>query len=73
MIAIDEFHHVAAADDNRLGEILRKLLAREKAHVMAMTGSYFRGDSVPVLRPRMRRGSSLSPTATMSSLKAMST
>lgn len=51
MIAIDEFHHVAAADDNRLGEILRKLLAREKAHVMAMTGSYFRGDSVPVLRP----------------------
>lgn len=51
MIAIDEFHHVAAADDNRLGEILRKLLTREKAHVMAMTGSYFRGDSVPVLRP----------------------
>jgi len=51
MIAIDEFHHVAAADDNRLGEILRKMLAREKAHVMAMTGSYFRGDSVPVLRP----------------------
>ena len=51
MIAIDEFHHVAAAEDNRLGEILRKLLAREKAHVMAMTGSYFRGDSVPVLRP----------------------
>ena len=51
LIAIDEFHHVAAADDNRLGEILRKLLAREKAHMMAMTGSYFRGDSVPVLRP----------------------
>jgi hypothetical protein len=51
MIAIDEFHHVAAADDNRLGEILRKLLAREKAHMMAMTGSYFRGDSVPVLHP----------------------
>lgn len=51
MIAVDEFHHVAATDDNRLGEILRKLLAREKAHMMAMTGSYFRGDSVPVLRP----------------------
>jgi hypothetical protein len=51
LIAVDEFHHVAAADDNRLGEILRKLLAREKAHMMAMTGSYFRGDSVPVLRP----------------------
>lgn len=51
LIAVDEFHHVAAADDNRLGEILRKLLAREKTHMMAMTGSYFRGDSVPVLRP----------------------
>lgn len=51
LIAIDEFHHVAASDDNRLGEILRRLLNRERAHVMAMTGSYFRGDSVPVLRP----------------------
>lgn len=51
LIAIDEFHHVAASDDNRLGDILRQVLAREKAHVMAMTGSYFRGDAVPVLRP----------------------
>lgn len=51
LLAIDEFHHVAAADDNRLGEILRRVLTRERAHVMAMTGSYFRGDSVPVLRP----------------------
>lgn len=51
LIAIDEFHHVAASDNNKLGEILRRLLSREKAHMMAMTGSYFRGDSVPVLRP----------------------
>lgn len=51
LIAIDEFHHVSAGDDNRLGEILRRLLNRGEAHVMAMTGSYFRGDSVPVLRP----------------------
>jgi len=51
LIAIDEFHHVSAGEDNRLGEILRRLLDREQAHVMAMTGSYFRGDSVPVLRP----------------------
>lgn len=51
LIAIDEFHHVAASDDNRLGGILRRLLGREQAHVMAMTGSYFRGDSIPVLRP----------------------
>lgn len=50
-IAIDEFHHVSAADNNRLGEILRRLIAREQAHIMAMTGSYFRGDAVPVLRP----------------------
>jgi len=51
LLAIDEFHHVSAGDDNRLGEILRRILTRGKAHVMAMTGSYFRGDSVPVLRP----------------------
>lgn len=51
LIAIDEFHHVAASDDNRLGEILRQILHRERAHVMAMTGSYFRGNGVPVLRP----------------------
>lgn len=51
LIAIDEFHHVAASDENRLGEILRRLLTRDKAHMVAMTGSYFRGDSVPVLRP----------------------
>jgi hypothetical protein len=51
LIAIDEFHHVSASEDNRLGEILRKLLAREKSHVVAMTGSYFRGDAVSVLGP----------------------
>ncbi len=51
LIAIDEFHHVSAGDDNRLGEILRRILSRGRAHVMAMTGSYFRGDTVPVLRP----------------------
>lgn len=50
-IAIDEFHHVSAADNNRLGDILRRIIARGAAHVMAMTGSYFRGDAVPVLRP----------------------
>jgi hypothetical protein len=49
-IAIDEFHHVSASDHNRLGVILRALVAREKCHLMAMTGSYFRGDAEPVLR-----------------------
>ena len=51
MVAIDEFHHVSASEENRLGEILRQLVARDRAHIMAMTGSYFRGDTAPVLRP----------------------
>ena len=50
-LAIDEFHHVSAADNNRLGDILRRIVARDKTHLMAMTGSYFRGDAIPVLRP----------------------
>lgn len=52
MIAIDEFHHVSAdSDNNRLGAQLRELIERDKAHLVAMTGSYFRGDSIPVLLP----------------------
>ena len=50
-IAIDEFHHVSASDNNRLGVILRSLINRAECHVMAMTGSYFRGDADPVMRP----------------------
>ncbi len=50
-IAIDEFHHVSASDNNRLGVILRSLINRAECHVIAMTGSYFRGDAAPVLRP----------------------
>lgn len=51
VIAIDEFHHVSADGDNRLGEVLRSIMAKSDAHVVAMTGSYFRGDSIPVLLP----------------------
>ncbi|MDA8889056.1 DEAD/DEAH box helicase family protein [Hellea sp.] len=51
LIAIDEFHHVSADKDNVLGSQLGALLDRDQAHVVAMTGSYFRGDSVPVLSP----------------------
>jgi hypothetical protein len=51
LIAIDEFHHVSAGDDNKLGAHLAAFIARDKAHVIAMTGSYFRGDAVPVLAP----------------------
>src|SRR5699024_2783760 len=51
LIAIDEFHHVSANPDNRLGAQLGELIARDRTHVVAMTGSYFRGDSIPVLTP----------------------
>jgi superfamily II DNA or RNA helicase len=51
LIAIDEFHHVSADVNNRLGELLRNIMKTSKAHIIAMTGSYFRGDSVPVLLP----------------------
>lgn len=50
-IAIDEFHHVSSSDHNRMGVILRALVTRAQCHIMAMTGSYFRGDADPVLRP----------------------
>ncbi|WP_240408988.1 DEAD/DEAH box helicase [Flavobacterium psychrotrophum] len=51
VLAIDEFHHISADGDNRLGEVLRSVMSNSTAHVVAMTGSYFRGDSVPVLLP----------------------
>lgn len=51
LLAIDEFHHVSADIDNRLGELLRDIMSKSSAHIIAMTGSYFRGDSVPVLKP----------------------
>jgi hypothetical protein len=51
LIAIDEFHHVSTHEDNRLGSQLQELLVRDKAHVVAMTGSYFRGDAMAVLSP----------------------
>lgn len=51
LIAIDEFHHVSADEDNVLGAHLKQLVARDKVHIVAMTGSYFRGDANPVLMP----------------------
>ncbi len=51
LIAVDEFHHVSASADNRLGSQLAEFIRRDKAHIVAMTGSYFRGDAVPVLTP----------------------
>lgn len=51
VLAIDEFHHASADGSNRLGELVRSILEKSTAHMIAMTGSYFRGDSVPVLLP----------------------
>jgi superfamily II DNA or RNA helicase len=52
VIAVDEFHHVSANPDNRLGAQLGRLIERDKVHLVAMTGSYFRGDAVAVLNPQ---------------------
>ncbi|TPK79440.1 DEAD/DEAH box helicase [Mesorhizobium sp. B2-4-18] len=52
LIAVDEFHHVSADPESRLGQHLGQLIARDKVHIVAMTGSYFRGDAVPVLAPQ---------------------
>ena len=51
LVAVDEFHHASANPDNRLGVHVGQLMARDKAHIVAMTGSYFRGDAEPVLMP----------------------
>ena len=51
LLAIDEFHHVSADANNRLGELLKSIMGKSTAHIVAMTGSYFRGDSVPILTP----------------------
>jgi len=52
LIAIDEFHHVSSNPDNRLGAQLSQFMARDKVHLVAMTGSYFRGDAEAVLVPQ---------------------
>ncbi len=52
LLAIDEFHHVSAdKDSSKLGNLLHSIMTKSNAHIVAMTGSYFRGDGVPVLAP----------------------
>lgn len=51
LVAIDEFHHVSANPQNRLGSQLAALMERDRVHLVAMTGSYFRGDAEAVLSP----------------------
>uniref|UniRef100_E6QHA3 Putative DNA helicase / endonuclease n=1 Tax=mine drainage metagenome TaxID=410659 RepID=E6QHA3_9ZZZZ len=52
LIAVDEFHHVSSSPENKLGLHLGEFIARGKVHIVAMTGSYFRGDADPVLSPQ---------------------
>ena len=52
LIAVDEFHHVSANPDNKLGAHLGGFINRDKVHIVAMTGSYFRGDTEAVLAPQ---------------------
>lgn len=52
LIAVDEFHHVSANPDNKLGLHLGQFIARNNVHIVAMTGSYFRGDAEAVLAPQ---------------------
>ncbi|UPO91081.1 DEAD/DEAH box helicase [Niallia sp. Man26] len=51
LLAIDEFHHVSQDDNSVLGNAMRNIMGNSSAHIVAMTGSYFRGDSVPILEP----------------------
>ena len=51
LIAIDEFHHVSSNPDNKLGAHLEQFIIRNRTHIVAMTGSYFRGDAAAVLAP----------------------
>ena len=49
VVAIDEFHHTSADDTNIMGKTIHTLMTQSKAHIIAMTGSYFRGDAVRIL------------------------
>lgn len=57
LLCVDELHHASSDENSRLGNLLRGLIDRASepgingAHVLAMTGSYFRGDGTAVLHP----------------------
>ncbi len=50
LLGIDEFHHTSADANSGLGDLVRRVMYHSTGHVVAMTGSYFRGDGIPVLR-----------------------
>lgn len=52
LVAIDEFHHVSAdINSSKLGDLFHGLIIGSTAHIIAMTGSYFRGDGIAVMLP----------------------
>ena len=51
LIAVDECHPVSINPEIHWGNQLGAFIARDKVHLVAMTGSYFRGDSEAVLSP----------------------
>ena len=52
LLAIDEFHHVSSdVVSSQLGNMVHTVMNGSNAHIVAMTGSYFRGDGAPVLLP----------------------
>jgi hypothetical protein len=51
VLAIDEFHHASASNENLLGKLIDGVMNNSSAHIIAMTGSYFRGDTVPIMLP----------------------
>ncbi len=51
VLAIDEFHHASTSETSRLGELLHNVMNGSNVQIVAMTGSYFRGDTVPILTP----------------------
>ncbi len=72
LIAVDEFHHVSANPGNKLGLHLGQFIARDKTHIVAMTGSYFRGDAEPTLMPHDEAKFEPLPTPTTSNSTATS-
>lgn len=56
-LCIDEFHHTSAdVENSRLGNLVANIYKNSTAHILAMTGSYFRGDGVAVLDPEVESG-----------------
>ena len=49
VLAIDEFHHASTSESSKLGQLLHDVMNGSNVQIIAMTGSYFRGDAVPIL------------------------